>query len=293
MLRAADEYLAGRVKRGEISSLTRRNHYRALVSFARSYGPRPIEQLSKRAVEKWLEDNHQWKQGTRRHHWNVVKDYCEYLQSRGLIHHNPFYGMEAPKGPRPAPAPLSITQVDELIVALPDARARLIVALMYDVGLRCASVANLQIDDIDWVNREIRVVGKGNRHYSVPLTDNIADKISAYLNEYPASSGPLIRSYVRPWAPVKPSTIGEMVSAWMTDAGVKKGAHDRRSAHTLRATALTETARATNDPYLVQALAGHASISTATWYVPRVGTKAVSAALDKRAMERAVLRVQP
>lgn len=37
VLRAADEYLAGRVKRGEISSLTRRNHYRALVSFARSY----------------------------------------------------------------------------------------------------------------------------------------------------------------------------------------------------------------------------------------------------------------
>jgi site-specific recombinase XerC len=278
----ADVWLAGRVKRGEISSLTRRNYQRAIASFARYYGERPLERMTRLDIDRWLEENPHWKPGTRRHHWSVVKDFCGWLVLTGKMHRSPFDGTEAPKGSRPAPSPIPANDVDTLVVSLPDARARLIVALMYELGLRCASVSALQITDLDWVNREIHVVGKGNRHYSVPLTDTVAHAVSAYLDEYPASAGPLIRSYVRPWAPIKATTIGDMVGAWMRDAGVKKARGDRRSAHGLRTTALTETARATEDPYTVQALAGHSSIATAAWYVPRVGTRHVALGLQKR-----------
>jgi integrase/recombinase XerD len=278
----ADRYLSGRVKRGEITALTRRNYRIALDSFAKSVGDKPLERLTGHDVLRWIEANPTWKPGTRRHHFGIVRDFCRWLQFEGIIGRDWFHGLDKPHGSRPAPSPIPIPDIDLLVAGLPDARARLIVALMYELGLRCASVAGLRVEDVDWINAEIRVVGKGGRHYSVPLTPTVSAAVVDYLAEYPASSGPLVRSYVRSWSPIKATTIGAMVAAWMTDAGVKRAAGDRRSAHTLRATALTETARATGDPYIVQALAGHQDIATAAWYVPRVGTRAVAEGLERR-----------
>lgn len=279
----ARTYVKERVALGQLSRGTAHRQLHVLYGFADSYGRRPVEQLSYRAVERWMgERSGGWQPSTRRQQWSVVKGFCGWLHSRRILHADPFAGQAAPRGGRPSPLPLAAVDVERLFAVLPDARAHLVVTLMYVLAMRCGTVSRLRLDDIVWASGEIRCVGKGGSVYLLPLDDDVRHAIERYLAECPATNGPLIRSYNRPQHPLGPDALGALVREWMRAAGIKRFPYDRRSAHTLRTTALTETARANGDPYVVQALAGHASITTATWYVPRLGTGHVALGLQKR-----------
>jgi site-specific recombinase XerC len=64
---------------------------------------------------------------------------------------------------------LSIEQVEYLIEQAECVRNKAIISLFVDSGLRLTELANIRICDIDWGNRLIKVVCKGNRVKVEPL----------------------------------------------------------------------------------------------------------------------------
>jgi integrase len=274
-------YVNERHAKGEFTRGTADRTWYCLADFVRLFGHRPMTQLTPVFIDRWLAAHPEWKPGTRRTHYGQVRAFCRWLHHRGVVRKDPFAGKTAPKRPRRNPRPLTRHQYETLHASVPDARARLIVALEYWLGLRACEVARLTLEDCDRHHNLMHVVGKGGHERTLPVVPQVQLALNLYLREHPATSGPLVRSYTRPGG-LLPGTVSILVRSWLTAAGLKQSAFDGVTGHAMRHSAATELAELTHDPYVVQELMGHADISTSMYYVRRVDTSRLREALSLR-----------
>lgn len=263
-------YLRGRVKRGEVSVLTGRNDWIALRDFAEACGERDPTRISRRDVERWLETYRDLAPGTRRGRFLVVRAFCERMVEQGVMRRNPFHGMKTPREPRRLPRALPAESVARTLAACPDVRARLIVTLMVQEGLRRVEVSRLEVGDIDMAYGTLRVVGKGDHERVLPITDETRQALRDYLGLYPSNAGPLVRSYQYPTRGLHPDTVARIVRTAMEEAGVKALPRDGVTPHALRHTCAADMLRGGANVRDVQAALGHAHLSTTELYLPHL-----------------------
>jgi integrase len=68
-----------------------------------------------------------------------------------------------------------------------------IVRLLLDTGMRRAEIANLKVEDIDWTNQVVWVIGKGRRPRACPFGRKTAQALDRYLrarNQYSNADKP-------------------------------------------------------------------------------------------------------
>lgn len=278
----AGRYLIERRNRRELSrSSTMRISY-TLLSLDASFGDRPMTSLGTRAIERWSEQHPEWKPATRQTYLSHARGFCRWLLRRKFINCDPFIDIIAPRRPRPAPRTMPRDDIAELLRIVPDSRARLIIHLQWGLCLRCVGCANLRIEDIDLSRKALHIREKFDHERRLPLMPDVEGALDRYLWDFPATSGPLLRSYRRPWEGIRAQYIGAMVAKWMLEANVKRRPHDGVSAHALRRTGLTDVAEVTGDAFIVQELAGWADPSYAAHYVVASSTERVRNALEKR-----------
>jgi len=266
-------YLRERVRRREFTKDTARNNYTALKQFADIYGRRPVANLSRRDVERWLEEYSYLAAGTRRSRFSMLRCWFAWLADRGHIKRSPTYGMKAPRKPRSVPRALPHEAIQATLQAAPDQRARLIAVLMVQEGLRAMEVSGLEVGDLDLRERMMRVVGKGGHERALPITNETMVELLRYLAMFPSNGGPLVRSYQYPSHALVPMTVGSIMRRMLYDAGVKHRPRDGISGHSLRHTCLTDMLRHGAHIRDVQAAAGHSSIAVTETYIPLlVGT---------------------
>lgn len=139
---------------------------------------------------------------------------------------------------------------------------------MVQEGLRRIEVTRLEIGDIDLIGRTIRVTGKGDHERLLPLTREAEEAIRDYLRQYPATTGPLIRSFHNPTLGVRPNTVSGMVHTAMLMAGVKQASYDGVTPHALRHSCATDMLRAGAHVRDVQRALGHQTLATTETYMP-------------------------
>lgn len=269
--RLAAVYVADRLRCGEINALTARNVISVLERFVSVVGPglAPSE-LEQEHVEEWLATRGHLAPATRRRQLSDVKGFCGWLARRRYVAVDPSAEVSRVRLPRYIPRALATPHVRDLLRHCPDARGRLIVLLMVEEGLRCCEVAAIQLHDINFHDRSVRISGKGGHERLLPITDETWNALGTYLSDRPATSGPLVRSYRETWAGLRPDTVSRMVSTWLGEARVKHRPRDGVSAHALRHTSATDMLRSGAHLRDVQAVLGHASLSTTQRYLPTV-----------------------
>lgn len=281
----AGRYVDERLARAEIRQATARQERTVLRGFARSYGRRPVEQLARTHLEAWLADLGPVALTTRRTFFGIVRRFCRWLVEHSHVRRDPTVGLRSPKPPRAVPRAFAGDDLAAVRRILPDARARCIIALLLDLGLRIGEVARLELGDIDWHSRTVHVIGKGGHQRTLPLVLPTIDAIGAYLHTDPprTTSGPLVRSNVDHRSPLTPVHLSRLVSSWLTTAGVKHAPWDGRSAHAYRHTAAGQLADVEPDLRVLQAFLGHAHLSTTSIYLRRLDTGQLRQALERRA----------
>jgi site-specific recombinase XerD len=268
VLDLVEPYIQERLARREITSLTARNERSALRGFARVAGDRRVGQLSHDDIDQWLATLHRLAASSRRSDLSSVRSFCRWLVRRGYLKADPTLDVPVVRVARRLPRALPGDKVTRLLQSAPDIRGVLICLLMVQEGLRCIEVSNLEVGDIDFNQRMARIIGKSGHERMLPLSGETWSALQTYLHEHPATSGPLIRSYKREWKALQADTISGLVSAWMSEAGIKRYRRDGVSAHALRHTAATDMLRSGGHLRDVQQALGHAHLVTTETYLP-------------------------
>lgn len=284
----ATTYLRERKNRGELSASTFTTARVVLRNFAIEFGARPLERLTERFIEKWVASKRfqSWKPATRRGNWSRVRMFVRWLVRRGHIAKDPFLELAAPKVPAKSGRPIARTHLPRVYAACATSRDALIVGFMYEAGARAVEVSRLQIEDVDLHNKTVRFVGKGMHEREEPLSRKLVVLIDRYLDEFPGSSGTLIRR-LDGTGGLTPKTVSMMLSEILYRAQVKRRAWDGVSGHCLRHSAATEVMRVSRDIRVAQHLLGHRHLSSTTLYIGKIDQEKVREALEQRGDEDA------
>lgn len=268
------QYVTTRRAALEICAATAYRYRITLLGFAEAAGvDLPIGRVARRHIDAWFAARgaRGVAASTLSHEYAIVRGFCGWCVELGYLAHSPCDGVKGPRRPSSTPRAMEGTAVGLVLDACPDARARLIVLLMVQQGLRCCEVARLETGTIDLADQMMLAHGKGGRDRWLPIPEESMTALRDYLAEYPLVAGPLIRAYRPPYLGMTPGHIGYIVRLTMMSAEVKLGARDGRSAHALRHTFASDLVEAGVDIEDVRQALGHESLQSTSIYTKRRG----------------------
>jgi site-specific recombinase XerD len=213
---------------------------------------------------------------TARQRFSQIRQFARWLVRHDYLADDPTLHLRAPKQPRAVPRAYRAEQVTALLGVCPDPRARLICLLEVQEGMRACEVARLEVGDVDFIDREVVVRGKGGHDRVLPLSAETWGALECYLSWRPATSGPLIRSYNHPREGICPAYLAHMVAGWLRAAGLPGGGHR------LRHTMATELLRGGADVRDIQTALGHALLASTAIYLPFSDAKRLRKVMDGR-----------
>lgn len=119
----------------------------------------------------------------------TLKSYSHFLRLMDVpqSHKLPFYDvLKIRQGYRNRPNALTIKQIKSLFESINrntilGIRDYAVYALMYQTGLRVGEVHTLNLDSIDFENKQLTVTGKGNKQRHLHLTDEMCQILAEYL----------------------------------------------------------------------------------------------------------------
>lgn len=199
----------------------------------------------------------------------AVRGYHRFLFVEEFVPTDITSDVDTPRAPRSLPKALTVDQVSQ-ILDLPRNdtplgwRDSAMLELLYGAGLRISELVQLDVDDIDPVDRLVRVLGKGDKQRIVPYGEPAADALDRWL----------VRGRHQ-MTPINSAVFVNTRGGRLTRQGVWKAVHryaDKAgiaqsvSPHTLRHSFATHLLDGGADVRIVQELLGHASIATTQIY---------------------------
>lgn len=213
---------------------------------------------------------------------SAVRQWLKFLIGDGVLTADPTTRVEAPRFRSPLPVVLSEAKVESLLAA-PDvstplgARDAAMIEVLYASGLRVTELVGLRRDQVDAEVGLLRVRGKGDKERLVPIGERALLAIGRYFRD----SRPLLDGTGRADA-LFVTARGEAMTRqnfWERLRGHARtaGITGRLSPHVLRHSFATHLVEHGADLRAVQAMLGHADITTTQIYthVSRARLKAL------------------
>jgi integrase/recombinase XerD len=207
-----------------------------------------------------------------------IRGFYRFAFGEGLIGVDVAAHIDLPRQPRLLPETLTIAEVEALLEATSDLRARALVELLYAAGLRVSEALGLDREDLSTDGGFVRVIGKGDKERLVPVGDIALDWLARWITEERPAL--LAHHHVTP-ARGGPLFLGDrggrfarqQAFAAVRSAARRAGLPDSVSPHTLRHSFATHLLEGGADLRIVQELLGHASISTTQLYTHLTGER--------------------
>ncbi len=201
-----------------------------------------------------------------------LRSFYKYLNEYIGIQNNPFLYFKSPKQQRKIPEFLFYDEIDLFLSSFDlqkDAgiRDRALFELMYACGLRVSEVVNLKLQDIDFQDQIVRILGKGEKERIVPFYDIAKEMLVKYIRETrPKWMGKEKHDFVFINQRGKPLT-SRGVQYRMQEACKNCDLHIHVHPHMFRHSFATHLLDNGADLRVVQELLGHSSLSTTQIYV--------------------------
>ena len=118
---------------------------------------------------------------------SALRSFYRFSLKRKLVEKDPAHGIVGPKKSKPLPQFLRESEMDHLLDRLEwdnkfeDVRARTILLLFYEAGLRRSELTGLNDVDIDFGSRQLKVTGKRNKQRVIPFGQELTDALRQYL----------------------------------------------------------------------------------------------------------------
>ena len=204
--------------------------------------------------------------------FSAFRTFYQFLAARKDLRSNPVREVQLPKLDKKLPLVLTRQQVEELLAA-PACVAKnraapvwmplrdvAIMELFYSSGLRLSELTALDVADVDLYTESVRVLGKGRKERVCPVGLPALETISRYRAAANVHSGPLFISKSR--RRISTRSIWLVLKRYLRHTSIPISI----SPHKLRHSFATHMLDRGADLRSVQALLGHASLSTTQIY---------------------------
>ena len=198
-----------------------------------------------------------------------IKNFHSFLEKEGITSKNVGVGIKRPKLRKTVVRSLSVSDVDKLLdITLKspfDYRNKAMLELIYGTGLRVSELVNLTLNNIDFTNCIIRIVGKGNKERIIPL----GEYSMHYLNLYMERRNSLLKKNI--CDALFLNNHGKKITRQgffkiLKGLLKEKGLDPDVSPHTLRHSFATHLLNSGADLRSIQEMLGHSDISTTRIY---------------------------
>jgi len=189
----------------------------------------------------------------------------------GMLADDPMENLRAPRAFKALPRALSMAQVEALLEA-PDTttplgvRDRAILEVLYATGLRASELTSLTLEGLDLELGVVRVLGKGSKERLVPLGREAQRWTRRYLDEtrplFARDASPPVVFLSQRGGRLSAMGLWGIVRRHAVTAGVERVL----TPHVLRHSFATHLLERGADLRALQAMLGHADISTTQIY---------------------------
>jgi site-specific recombinase XerD len=207
------------------------------------------------------------------------------LVEHGLMEANPAELLASPKQPQRLPRALKPADVSTLLDRIPastplEQRDRALFELAYACGLRAEEIVDLDVGSVDFDAEQVRVEGKGGKTRFVPVGEHALAAVGRYLERargaLDAGLGETALFLSKTGRRLSTYDVRRRLRTWARHAASQGAVHP----HALRHSFATHLLDGGADLRAIQALLGHASISTTQVYT-RVESARLRAAYER------------
>ena len=243
------------------------------LNYCRAQGVSSLEQVDRSLLRSYLAelDTAGYVKASIARRVAELRSFGDFLMREDVLERNPFRLVSAPRIPRRLPQYLTVAEVKALLAA-PDTstplglRDRAIIEVLYAAGLRVSELVGLNMADMDLVQAQARVMGKGGKERIGLLGRPAVYAVRAYLK---AGRPELLGR--RPTNALWLNHRGGRLTARgvvliLSKVGDRADIRTPVSPHVLRHSFATHLLDGGADLRVVQELLGHANLATTQIY---------------------------
>ncbi len=266
-------YLAEEQNRSDLTVDGYMRDLQSYLDFCRSYIGEELRPSVKDShlVDMWLNDMMKsgYKASSSSRKLYAVKGFYKFLHKIGHIPYSPMTAQKPPKGTKALPVFVPNEDMERILQDGAESedvetlRNHLILAMLYECGLRRSELLGLRDIDVNTRDRRLKVLGKGAKERVVFFGKNLAQEIEH-------------------WRTLRDKTFGQSEQFFLSLRGKKMSISElykvvrsalstvpnlaRRGPHTLRHTFATDMLNGGADLKAIKELMGHSRLSTTVVY---------------------------
>ncbi|MDO5607817.1 MAG: tyrosine-type recombinase/integrase [Capnocytophaga sp.] len=203
---------------------------------------------------------------------SALKSFYSFLKKTGQIESNPFtHGLQPLKTGKRMKLPFSEDEIEEVLSRFTDKggfdeiRNKTIVEVLYGTGIRRTELINLKVSDLDFSQKQLKVLGKRNKERILPMLPSVEEVLSEYLKqraEVATEESSDFLFLVKSGKKIYTTLVYRIINTYFSDVTTKQD----KSPHVMRHSFATHMLDNGADLNTVKELLGHSSLASTEVY---------------------------
>ncbi len=226
-----------------------------------------LSKIDHAMIRSWIVDMMDKEMSTRSVNRKIasLKSIYRYMMREGKVSINPTLKIMPPKTAKKLPVFVDQSSMEDLLdkVAFDKGykgdRDKLIITLMYSTGIRLSELINIKLNDLNFNDSSIKILGKGNKERILPFSNELSQKLQSFVEDHNPKDWLFVTDKKKK---LYPKLVYRIVNLYLS----KVTTIDKKSPHVLRHTFATHMLNNGADLNAIKEFLGHTSLSATQVY---------------------------